>query len=246
MVNTTSKRNKLTIAVMSFIICFIVLYTAQDPLIGKIGLGQTTVTVSTDPTRSLPIGWEIRYTSSGVPFYYDAINDVTSFSPPAQVGYPTVLNTPLFSQANPANFPPISQITNPQLHKWGQYGIGPEAYAPFGSSQVEIVHKFCNIPPSIYFYDSNILLSADFYSCVQVTLSSAISTIGASPGIVMDGGITPLGTTWNTSAAFWAYKYPNSIPLGSTARTSAAYANYKLNNVIIAIVLVTCAGQQML
>jgi hypothetical protein len=34
--------------------------------------------------------------------------------------------------------------------------------------------------------------------------------------------------------------------LGSTARTSAAYANYKLNNVIIAIVLVTCAGQQML
>jgi hypothetical protein len=138
MQNTTNTRNTLLVAAFSVsFVCCLVFFTAHNLRRENFALGQTTVTVSTAPSASLPIGWEIRYTSSGVPFYYDAINDVTSFSPPAPVGYPTILNTPLFSQANPGLFPPTALITNPPLHKWGQYGIGPAAYAPFGPSQVE-------------------------------------------------------------------------------------------------------------
>jgi hypothetical protein len=140
---TRNGRNGFTVSLLSFaLFCCIASYSVFGPRFDKVGLGQTTVTVSTAPTAtiptSLPIGWEVRYTTAGVPFYYDAINDVTSWSPPAPVEYPTVLNTPLFSQANPAFIHPTDLITNPPLHKWGQFGIGPAAYAPYGL-QVTIV-----------------------------------------------------------------------------------------------------------
>jgi hypothetical protein len=90
-----------------------------------------SVTTSGTPVTSLPLGWEVRYTTKGVPFYYDAIDDITSFTPPSPVGYPTVLNTPLFTQPYPSLFPQSTLVTNTPLHKWGQYGIGPVPYTPF-------------------------------------------------------------------------------------------------------------------
>ena len=130
------RNNHFLLAALSFtFLCCLISFVALSPRFVKVGLDQTTVTVSTAPIAtvpsSLPLGWETRYTSTGVPFYYDAINDITSFSPPAPVGFPTTLNTPLFSQANPTLYPP-TLVRNPQLHKWGQFGIGPAAYAPFG------------------------------------------------------------------------------------------------------------------
>jgi hypothetical protein len=223
--SASNRKNYLMAAALSItFFCCLVSYPAFGPGFDKVGLGQTTVTVSTAPPApsSLPIGWEIRYTSSGVPFYYDAINDITSFSPPAPVGYPTILNTPLFSQAYPALFPPQTLATNPPLHKWGQFGIGPAAYAPFGP-QVTNVFIHSQLLGKQY-----VITSLNIF-CLQIAVNGGIPS--SPPGIIMNGGIAPLGSSWNTSAAFWAYKNPNTIPLGSTSRTAAAYANYNMNNV---------------
>ena len=95
-----------------------------------------SITVSTAP--SLPLGWEVRYTTRGVPFYYDAINDVTSFTPPSPAPYPTVLNSPIFSQPYPSLFPPTTLVSNYPLHKWGQFGVGPVPYTPFGPYQSQV------------------------------------------------------------------------------------------------------------
>ena len=107
-------------------------------------LGRTTITVSNSPTvpSSLPLGWEVRYTTRGVPFYYDAINDVTSFTPPQPVPYPAVLNYPIFTQPYPSLFPQSALVTNSPLHKWGQFGMGTVPYTPYAPSP-QVIYSSC-------------------------------------------------------------------------------------------------------
>lgn len=51
---------------------------------------------------------------------------------------------------------------------------------------------------------------------------------------IMDGGVPPIGSSRNTSAAFWAYKSDLfNIPLGTSPRSAAAYLDYKRSNVSI-------------
>ena len=127
----------------------------------RMALDQTSVTFPSAVPSSLPLGWEIRHTTSGTPFYYDAINDVTSWNPPKPVGYGTILQSPLFTQSSPPLIPPQTLVTNASPHKWGQFGIGP--YASYASpTTVTLSGKGLDdksisitVPPPLPLWDSD-------------------------------------------------------------------------------------------